>query len=331
MIRILFICHGNICRSPMAEFVMKELVRKAGLDRAFQIESAATSFEEIGNPVYPPARRELAAHGISCAGKTARHLEKQDYADFDYLIGMEQVNLNNMRRICGGDPEGKMHLLLDFSERPGEIDDPWYTGRFSEVYDQILSGCRGLLERCRGKGAETLPVLVTAFEPFGGRETNASLEVQRSLPDRIGGRRIERMRLPVVFGKAAETVRGSWSHIFLLGEAGRETVTPETTARNLRHARIPDNEGNQPDNARIRPEGPEEYRTAVPVEDIVARMQAEGYAIAVSHDAGAFVCNDTFYLVGTGNKVPVSFIHVPVSLPEGAADTVRRFIELALT
>ena len=175
-----------------------------------------------------------------------------------------------------------------------------------------------------------LPVLVTAFEPFGGRETNASLEVLRSLPDRIGGQPIQKRQLPVVFGQAAEAVRGSWSHIFLLGEAGRETVTPETTARNLRNARIPDNAGNQPENARINPDGPEEYRTAVPVEDIVARMRAEGYAIAVSNDAGAFVCNDTFYLVGTGNPVPVSFIHVPVSLPEGAADTVRRFIELAL-
>ena len=309
---------------------MKDLVQKSGLEQSFQIESAATSFEEIGNPVYPLAKRELAAHGISCVGKTARHLEKRDYADYDYLIGMERVNLNNMRRICGGDPDGKMYLLLDFAEKPGEIDDPWYTGRFSEVYDQILSGCRGLLDQCRGKKAEILPALVTAFEPFDSRETNASLEVLRNLPDRIGGRRIHRMMLPVVFGKAAEAVRGSWSQIFLLGKAGRKTVTPETTARNLRQARIPDNEGNQPENARIRPEGLEEYRTVIPVEDIVASMQAEGYAIEVSNDAGAFVCNDTFYLVGTENQIPVSFIHVPVSLPDRAAETVRRFIELAL-
>ena len=149
MIKILFICLGNICRSPMAEFVMKELVRKAGLEREFRIESAATSYEEIGNPVYPPARRELAAHGISCAGKTARRLEKRDYEEFDYLIGMEESNLRSMRRICGGDPEGKMHLLLDYAETPGEIDDPWYTGRFSEVYEQILSGCEGLLRLTR--------------------------------------------------------------------------------------------------------------------------------------------------------------------------------------
>ncbi len=149
MIKILFVCHGNICRSPMAEFVMKDLVRKAGLEREFRIESAATSFEEIGNPVYPPARRELAAHGITCAGKTARHMEKDDYAAYDYLIGMDAYNLRNMRHICGRDPQGKIHLLRDFTDDPGEIDDPWYTGRFAEVYDQILEGCRGLLRQCR--------------------------------------------------------------------------------------------------------------------------------------------------------------------------------------
>ena len=147
MIRILFICHGNICRSPMAEFVMKALARQAGLADEFEIASAATSFEEIGNPVYPPARRELAAHGISCAGKTARHLEKEDYSHYDLLIGMEEVNLRNMKRICGGDPRGKMALLRDYTAHPGDIDDPWYTGRFSEVYAQIEEGCRGLLLR----------------------------------------------------------------------------------------------------------------------------------------------------------------------------------------
>ncbi len=148
-VKILFVCLGNICRSPMAEFVMKKLVREAGLQDEVQVASAATSFEEIGNPVYPPARRELAAHGISCEGKTARHLEKSDYAAYDYLIGMEAANLRNMRRICGGDPQGKMHLLLDYTDEPGEIDDPWYTGRFAEVYGQILRGCRGLLETIR--------------------------------------------------------------------------------------------------------------------------------------------------------------------------------------
>ena len=153
MTKILFICHGNICRSPMAEFVMKELVRGAGREKEFRIESAATSYEEIGNPVYPPARRELAAHGISCAGKRARHLEKEDYAAFDYMIGMDEMNLRNMKRICGGDPEGKMFLLRDFTEEPGEIDDPWYTGKFGEVYLQILRGCRKLLEKTEKKQA----------------------------------------------------------------------------------------------------------------------------------------------------------------------------------
>ena len=151
MIRILFICHGNICRSPMAEFIMKKLVRDAGREEEFRIESAATSYEEIGNPVYPPARRELAAHGISCEGKTARHLEREDYRAFDYLIGMERMNLRNMERICGGDPEGKMFRMRDFTDQPGEIDDPWYTGRFAEVYEQILEGCRGLLAKCGGE------------------------------------------------------------------------------------------------------------------------------------------------------------------------------------
>ncbi|MDO4991177.1 MAG: low molecular weight protein-tyrosine-phosphatase [Eubacteriales bacterium] len=145
MTRILFVCHGNICRSPMAEYVMKDMVKQAGLERRFEIASAATSYEEIGNPVYPPAVRELARHGIGCAGHAARHMEKSDYARYDYLIGMEAVNLRNMRRICGGDPEGKMRLLLSFAGRDQGIDDPWYTGRFGEVYDQIHEGCAAML------------------------------------------------------------------------------------------------------------------------------------------------------------------------------------------
>ena len=145
-IKILMICHGNICRSPMAEFVLKKLVEDAGIADRFVIASAATSSEELGNPVYPPARSELARHGISCKGKTARQLSKRDYAEWDYLIGMESVNLRNMQRICDGDPEGKMHLLLSFAGSSAGIDDPWYTGRFAEVYEQIVTGCRGLLE-----------------------------------------------------------------------------------------------------------------------------------------------------------------------------------------
>ena len=146
MKRILFVCHGNICRSPMAEYIMKDMVKRARLSDQFEIASAATSYEEIGNPVYPPARRELAAHGIGCAGHAARHMEKADYAHYDYLVGMEPVNLRNMRRICGGDPEGKIRLLLSFAGREQGIDDPWYTGRFSEVYEQITKGCRVMLE-----------------------------------------------------------------------------------------------------------------------------------------------------------------------------------------
>lgn len=152
MIRILFVCHGNICRSPMAEYVLKHLVREAGLSRRFEIASAATSFEEIGNPVYPPARQELARHGITCAGHRARHLEPADYADYDYLIGMDHMNILNMRRICGGDPDGKIALLRSFAGSDGEIEDPWYTDRFDVVYRQIDEGCRGLLRACLGKG-----------------------------------------------------------------------------------------------------------------------------------------------------------------------------------
>ncbi len=146
MIKILFVCHGNICRSPMAEFVMKDLVKKAGLAERFEIASAATSTEELGNPVYPPARRKLAEHGISCAGKTARQLERRDYDRWDYIIGMDSANLRNMRRICGGDPEGKISLLLDFTPRPGSVADPWYTGDFQATWEDVSLGCRCLLE-----------------------------------------------------------------------------------------------------------------------------------------------------------------------------------------
>ena len=145
MIKILFVCHGNICRSPMAEFVMKDLVRKAGLESQFQIASAATSTEEIGSPVYPPARRKLAEHGINCSGKTARQLTRADYDRYDLLIGMDNANLRNMRRICGGDSDGKIRLLLEFTGRSGEVADPWYTGDFEATWRDVLEGCSGLL------------------------------------------------------------------------------------------------------------------------------------------------------------------------------------------
>ena len=151
MTKILFVCHGNICRSPMAEFVMKDLVRKAGLEDEFYIESAATSTEEIGNEVYPPARRKLAEHGISCKGKTARQMTRGDYDRFDLLIGMDSWNIRNMNIICGGDPEGKIHLLLDFTDRPGDVDDPWYTRDFETAWQDILEGCQCLLKQLTTK------------------------------------------------------------------------------------------------------------------------------------------------------------------------------------
>ena len=150
MTKILFVCHGNICRSPMAEFVMKDLVKKAGREAEFEIASAATSTEEIGNPVYPPARRELAAHGIGCAGHAARQLRRDDYVHYDLLIGMDGANVRNMRRMCGGDPEGKIRLLLDFAGRPGqEVADPWYTGDFTATWRDVEAGCQGLLEQLK--------------------------------------------------------------------------------------------------------------------------------------------------------------------------------------
>ncbi len=146
MTKILFVCHGNICRSPMAEFVMKDLVKKAGLEKQFQIDSAATSTEEIGNPVYPPAKRKLREHGINCAGKTARQLRNNDYDDYDLLIGMDNANLRNMHHICGGDYAGKFHLLMDYTDRPGEVADPWYTDNFEITWNDVLEGCQGLLD-----------------------------------------------------------------------------------------------------------------------------------------------------------------------------------------
>lgn len=151
---VLFVCHGNICRSPMAEFVMKDLVRKAGLESRFRVASAATSDEETGSPVYPPARRLLAAHGIDCSGKTARRLNRADYGAYDLLIGMDKANLRNMRRILlapGEDGAGKLCLLRDFTDRPGDIADPWYTGDFEAAWRDVLEGCEGLLERLAGQ------------------------------------------------------------------------------------------------------------------------------------------------------------------------------------
>lgn len=146
MTKVLFVCHGNICRSPMAEFVMKDLVGKRGLEAQFKIASAATSTEEIGNPVYPPARRKLAEHGIGCEGHAARQLRRSDYRDWDYLVGMDGANLRNMNRICGGDPQKKLSLLLDYTGRPRDVADPWYTGDFDRTWEDVNAGCRALLD-----------------------------------------------------------------------------------------------------------------------------------------------------------------------------------------
>ena len=151
MMKILFLCHGNICRSPMAEFVMKDMVKKAGLEDEFYIESAAISAEELGNPVYPPARKLLAQHGINCSGKVARQMKKRDYDAFDLLIGMDQSNLRGILRICGEDVEDKMHLLLDYTDRPGDVADPWYTRDFEATWQDVQEGCAGLLKALYGE------------------------------------------------------------------------------------------------------------------------------------------------------------------------------------
>lgn len=142
MKKILFVCHGNICRSPMAEYVMKYLVEQAQLTDQYMIASAATSTEEIGNPVYPPARRKLAEHGISCNGHAARQMTRADYQRYDLLIGMDSANLRNMTRIAGGDPKGKIRPLL----YDKDVADPWYTGNFEATWQDVLRGCQALLE-----------------------------------------------------------------------------------------------------------------------------------------------------------------------------------------
>ncbi len=149
MIKVLFVCHGNICRSPMAEFMMKDMVERLGVAGDFEIASAATSDEEcwngVGNPVYPPAKEELYKHGITCNGKRARQMTGADYERYDYLIGMEDMNIRNMLRILGKDPDAKVSKLLDYTDRGGNISDPWYSGRFADTYRDIDEGLRGFL------------------------------------------------------------------------------------------------------------------------------------------------------------------------------------------
>lgn len=151
MTKILFVCHGNICRSPMAEYILKDLVRKAGRAEEFEIASCATSREEIwggvGNPVYPPAKAELLKHGVPCPDRRAVQLQKSDYSRYDLLIGMDETNIYSMMRILGSDPEHKVHKLLDYTGRGGDVADPWYSERFDIAYRDIEEGCKALLEQ----------------------------------------------------------------------------------------------------------------------------------------------------------------------------------------
>lgn len=148
-IKILFVCHGNICRSPMAEFVMRDMIKRCGLDGKIVTASAATSTEEIGNPVHSGTRRKLREHSISTDGKYAVQLTKSDYDKYDYLIGMDSANIRNMKRITGGDE--KIIRLLDLTDEPRDVADPWYTGDFDTTYNDVVKGCKVLLEKLEGE------------------------------------------------------------------------------------------------------------------------------------------------------------------------------------
>lgn len=152
----MFVCHGNICRSPMAEFIMKDMVRRKFIADEYVIASCATSTEEIwgdiGNPVYPPAKAELAKHGLSCEGKRAVQLKKSNYKNYDLFIAMDSMNIRNMHRILGNDPDGKIRKLMDYTERGGDVADPWYSGRFDVAYRDIYDGCEALLKSIEGEG-----------------------------------------------------------------------------------------------------------------------------------------------------------------------------------
>ena len=197
MTKILFVCHGNICRSPMAEFVFRDMVRKAGLEQEFEIASAATSTEEIGNPVYPPVRRLLRERGLDCAGKTARQIRRADYDRYDLLIGMDEENLWNMRRMFHGDAEGKLHNFLEYAGRPHDaIADPWYTRDFELSWADIHEASLGLLEALTGtvlldfSHCADIPALYQelrhkmAWEDWYGETLDALYDILTELPHR---------------------------------------------------------------------------------------------------------------------------------------------------
>ena len=151
MIKIMFVCHGNICRSPMAEFVLKDMVNKTGFSKQFQISSSATSCDELGNSVYPPVRRLLNEKGIDAGGKYSVQLKKSDYEKYDMFIGMDSANIRNMHRIFGSDPENKIRKMMDFTSRGGDVADPWYTRDFDITYRDIHEACEGILKITTGK------------------------------------------------------------------------------------------------------------------------------------------------------------------------------------
>lgn len=198
MTKILFVCHGNICRSPMAEFILKDMVHKLGRADEFLIDSAATTAEELGNGVYPPVRTLLEAHGIDCGGKTARLLRRGDYEDYDLIIGMDDENMRDLHREYGRDRDGKLRLLLDFTARKGQdIYDPWYTRDFQRSWDDVWYGCLGLLSELLGDDAvldfsacETRSELYAVlrremlWQDFYGENLDALWDILTGLPHR---------------------------------------------------------------------------------------------------------------------------------------------------